>query len=80
MITLCPEQQTCEDFTVGHKRRVHHIRVTERCLRFDDGSCPHTGRACDLEKIRRLKGEKPLPGPSGIHLMIQDMQEKKDES
>lgn len=27
-----------------------------------------------------LKEEKPLPGPSGIHLMIQDMQEKKDES
>jgi len=58
-LKLCPEQELCKYFTVGHKRKAHHIRVTEKCLLWEDGCMEGydvlQGPACNLEKMRRLK-------------------------
>ena len=60
-LKLCPEQELCKYFTVGHKRKAHHIRVTEKCLLWEDGCIEQhdiaLGDHCVIEKIKRLKGK-----------------------
>ena len=46
----CSFQETCDKFTVGHKRRNHHIRISEICKLFIDGTCPEFGHACSIDK------------------------------
>ena len=57
-VILCEEQELCPDFKWTHKKRVHHIRLTEKCLNWDGNCCKLLdGSSCDLEKIKRIKGE-----------------------
>lgn len=64
---MCPEQQVCPDYSAGHKRKSHHVRITIPCVRFEDGSCPMVGHSCNLEKIRgikaKLSNDKKSPEP-----------------
>jgi len=53
---ICEFQEVCDRFDAGHKRKVHHIRVTEKCVKFIEGGCADLqGQSCNLEKMRRLR-------------------------
>lgn len=53
----CPKQETCEDFSNGSKRKVHHIRLTECCIYWQFKKCIRQGDCCEIKKIKRIKGE-----------------------
>jgi len=67
----CWQQETCENYWAGHKRRSHHVRITDPCVRVDNGTCPELNRSCDIAKVKKVK-ENLTAGPGGIHLMLQD--------
>ena len=52
---LCPHQEVCPDYSNGSKRRVHHIRATEKCLVWKFKRCVKLGDACEIAKIKRIK-------------------------
>lgn len=54
---ICPEQETCEPYSNGTKRKVHHIRITDVCIYWKHNKCIKSGDACELQKIRRIKGD-----------------------
>ncbi len=54
----CDEQVRCEEFRWHHRMRNEHIRRVEKCDNWDGKECGLSGRSCNLEKIKRLKGEK----------------------
>jgi len=57
-MNLCPEQEFCQEYSAGHKRKSHHIRITVKCTKYIDGTCSLlAGQSCNLEKIRRIKDE-----------------------
>ena len=73
MTQLCDAQETCQRYTNGSKRRVHHIRLTVPCKQWNGEWCGdkiagcQVGDACNLEKIQRLKqkgGESNRTEPS----------------
>ena len=51
----CWMSDVCPDYSAGHKRRSHHLRLTVECVRLEDKSCPFIGKSCNLEKIRKVK-------------------------
>ena len=57
MTLLCSEQEACEDFSAGHKRKAHHVRMAEPCVYHGKETCPMVGHACDIAKIKRIKEE-----------------------
>jgi len=67
---LCLYQELCRHYNNNTKRRVHHIRITEVCKHWLASDCEKidelmvlqeyiTGQpvACNVEKIKRIKGE-----------------------
>jgi len=67
---MCPLQEICQHYSNNTKRRNHDIRLKNPCIHWLAFDCEKmsevlvvnefcTGRvtACDLEKMRRLKGE-----------------------
>ena len=59
----CGRQLDCENFKWERKAKSHHIRLTEDCLLWDGKCCVEQhdikqGLACNISKIKRLKGER----------------------
>ena len=60
---LCPSQELCQSYSNGSKWKVHRIRITDVCRYWNGEYCTHkiagvkSGDACNLEKIRKIKGE-----------------------
>ncbi len=55
----CEEQETCNLFEwKTHKKRTHHIRKFEKCNFWEGNKCNYKPVACELEKVKRLKGEQ----------------------
>ena len=52
---LCWTQETCEDYSAGHKRRSHGVRVSTPCIRIESGTCPLLGKVCNIEKVKKAK-------------------------
>ena len=52
---MCPEQEVCPSYNAGHKRKPHHVRITELCVNYKDGKCGAQGEACDLFKMRNIR-------------------------
>jgi len=70
---LCLIQDICPHFTNGTKRKAHHIRLSDPCLRWVGADCEKitllaelsywlTGEviACNIEKIARLKKKQEV--------------------
>jgi len=55
MTDLCSENETCQSYSSGGKRKSHHIRMTVPCVLEDD--CPELGKSCNLEKMRAIRKE-----------------------
>lgn len=55
MIQKCPEQHVCLDFLSPGGEITHVARMTEHCSRYYDGTCPSTGSACNIEKVKEAK-------------------------
>ena len=54
----CSEQEFCGEYSAGHKRKSHHVRITVPCTKYIDGACSLlAGQSCNLAKMRRIKGE-----------------------
>ena len=63
MAKHCHLQETCQHYSDGSKRRVHHIRIKNICRYWNGEYCTHKiagvkeGDKCDLKKIRRIKND-----------------------
>lgn len=57
----CKEQETCQRFFNGTKRKGHHIRISDKCKYWNGSYCTdevagvQEGDACNIEKIRKIK-------------------------
>ena len=60
MDKLCPEQEICLEYSAGHKRKSHHVRLTFACIHMGLPSCPNAllGQSCDLGKMQTWRKEK----------------------
>jgi len=64
-MNICEFQEVCERYDAGHKRKVHHIRLTERCVKYIDGGCADLqGQSCFISKgkLARELRESNLSG------------------